>query len=359
MVTAMTPLQRAQSVLMPAASQVGGGRSPVPYGGVILMGANGVLDGTTSGTPQQVRDLVTGLQKRSPAIPLLIGVDQEYGSVTRLVRGFTAFPGASVLGELADPATAGQVAAAAGREMRAVGVTIDFAPVADVRPTSGDSAIGDRSYDSDPQRVGRFVTAVVQGLQNAGVAATIKHFPGIGSLAQDTHVELPSLPASCAAWSERDAVPVKAGASALLAMTGHVHFPAAEATKYPASLSHRVVTDLLRGKGFGECTGIGYRGLTVTDSMQMAPIANHYSSGEAAWRALMAGQDLVLMPVDPVAAANGIVQAIGTGQLEADRLADAATRVLALRLAAAATATPPMSVINSPEHQALAQRAGG
>lgn len=356
---------------MPVASQVDGKITAMHYGGVILMGTNGVIDGTGAGGPASVRALVDSLQRQrdvSVPAPMLIGVDQEYGEVARLVHGFTQFPGASELAARSSDTAAAtavteRIATAAAAEMRAVGISVDFAPDADVLPTSGDSAIGGRSYGTDPDRVAAFVGAAVRGYQAGGVAATIKHFPGIGRIAADTHTALPTLTAGCQEWSRTEAVPMAAGAraGAALAMTGHVHFPAVGVDDAPASLSPRVVTDLLRGKGFGGCVGISFHGVTVTDSMQMSPVADSYSSAEAAWRALAAGQDLLLMPIDPAVAAQGIVTAVKDGSLQTARLADAATTVLALRLATARSQRPSLDVVSSAAHRALADqgRSGG
>jgi beta-N-acetylhexosaminidase len=366
LVARMTVAQRAGAVIMPVAAQVTGKIAAGHYGGVILMGSNGVVDGTGSGGPQQVRAQVTALQQQrdsSVPAPLLIGVDQEYGQVARLVHGFTRFPGASELAGIRDTAVATalteRMATAAAAEMRAVGISVDFAPDSDVLPVSGDSAIGDRSYGTDPRRVAAFVAAAVRGYQAGGVAATIKHFPGIGRIAVDTHTALPTLTAGCAEWSRTEAVPMAAGvqAGAALVMTGHVHFPAVSGDAAPASLSSKVVTELLRGKGYAGCAGLVYRGVTVTDSLQMSPVADSYASGEAAWRALAAGQDLVLMPIDPVAAAGGIVAAVQNGSLSTVRLADAATAVVALRLATARSQRPSISVVNCAAHRALAAQA--
>ncbi|MGI8418655.1 MAG: glycoside hydrolase family 3 N-terminal domain-containing protein, partial [Nakamurella sp.] len=208
----MSTAQQAGSVIMPVDSQADGKIAENHYGGVILQGEQGVVDGTKVGDPSQVKSVVAGLQKqRDGAVPMLIGVDQEYGEVARLVNGFTDFPGASTLaaGSNTDTAVAlaEQVAVAASREMLVVGITVDFAPGADVLPTTGESAIGSRSYGTDPQRVAKFVAAAVRGYQSGGVAATIKHFPGIGRIAADTHNQLPSLKADCDDWSSTEAVP--------------------------------------------------------------------------------------------------------------------------------------------------------
>ncbi|MEJ7650505.1 MAG: glycoside hydrolase family 3 N-terminal domain-containing protein [Nakamurella sp.] len=365
-VAALSVREQAALVLMPAASEVGATVSSVRYGGVILMGSDGVVDGTGRGTPAEVRDYVSALQAQRPAAwgPMLVAVDQEYGDVARLVNGFTEFPGASVLaaGGRDDAVQLTERAAtAAAQEMRAVGVTIDFAPDADVLPTDGRSAIGDRSYGTDPATVGSFVAAAVRGYQSGGVAATLKHFPGIGGLSSDTHEVLPTVEQPCASWNRSSRVPFAAGidAGAALVMTGHVLFPAAGVSAEPASLSPTAVDDVLRGKGSSGCSGLGFAGISVSDSFQMAPVADAFSPGEAAWRALAAGQDLILLPASPGKALSGIVDAVDSGQLPAGRLRDAATRILTLQAATDNVVVPPLSVVNSAEHRALAAAARG
>ena len=365
-VAVMTPAVKAGAVIMASSADAVGTDevARLHLGGVILMGENGLVDGTSSGTPTQVRSVTATLQAQvGSGPPVLIGTDQEYGDVVRLVNGFTDFPGASALAAIPDTTTAvalaQQVAQAGAQELRAVGVTVNFAPDADVLPAGGGSAIGNRSYGDDPARVAELVRAAVTGYQRGGVAATLKHFPGIGGIAADTHESLPTLTDSCATWNTVESVPMAAGikAGVALVMTGHVTLPAVGATGDPTSLSPTVVTDLLRGKGHEGCRGLGFTGITVTDSLQMAPVADRYGSGEAAVKALLAGQDLLLMPVKPDAAVAGITAALADGTLPQGRLDDAAVRVYALRLALARVPTPPMSVIDSAAHQALAERA--
>ncbi len=367
-VAAMSPAERAGSVLVVIGSTVDDTSTlaDLHLGGVILGGSKGILDGTGTGTPDQVAALTTGLQNRRAkgAPPLLIGTDQEYGDVSRLVHGFTEFPGASQLAAIPDTGDAarltGEIASAAAAEMLAVGVTVDFAPDADVLPSDDtESAIGNRSYGSDPARVAQLVTAAVTGYQRAGVAATIKHFPGIGRISSDTHTSLPSLDVDCDDWNATEAVPMRAGVDAgvALAMTGHVHMPAVGVTTLPASLAPQVVTDLLRGNGRDGCDGLSFDGVTITDALQMQPVVAGFDSGGAAVQALRAGEDLLLMPLDAKAAVQGIVTALSNGKLPGSRLTDAAVRVYALRLALQRVQRPSMEVINSPAHRQLADQA--
>ncbi len=336
-------------------------------GGVILMGSQGSVDGTTAGTPGQVAAVTGELQGQVPAAqagaPLLIATDQESGLVTRLANGFTDFPGAEELSGIADTDSAAaateQVTAASGAELRAVGINVDFAPDADVLPASGDSGVAGRSFGTDPDRNATLVAAAVRGYQSGGVAATVKHFPGIGRLATDTHKALPSLDVGCDEWNSVEAVPMRAGVDAgtALVMTGHIELPAVGAVDQSSALTPSVVTGLLKGDGVAGCTGLNFRGVAVSDSFQMAPVADNFSPAEAAWRGIAAGQDLVLMPVDPRAAVAGIVAAADSGQLPADRLADAATRVYALRLALGRIPAPGLDVVGSAEHEAVAAAA--
>jgi beta-N-acetylhexosaminidase len=368
----MSLADRAASVLMVTGREaIGTGLLTTRHvGGVILFAPGGIVDGTAGGTPAQVAAVTATLRADAatdPAgVPPLIGTDQEYGLVQRLKNGFTTFPRAVQLGAIDDidvaAAITREVAAAAGAEMRAVGVTVDFAPVFDVLPAGGGpSAIGQygRSYGSDPDRVAALVAAAVTGYQRGGVVSAMKHFPGLARLGADSHVTLPTLSVSCADWNAHEAIPARAGidAGALMVMTGHMLLPAAGDATRPASISPVVVQKLLKGNGAAGCEGMGFGGVTVTDSMQMAPITDNYAAGAGAVAALKAGEDLILMSANPAAAIDGIVAAVKSGTLPARRLDEAATAVLALRIATARVPAPPLNVVNSAAHRALADKA--
>lgn len=368
----MTVTDKAASVLMVTGQQAISTHllRRYSFGGVILFAPGGVVDGTRNGTPTQVAAVTAGLRKDAAAdsagVPPLIATDQEYGLVQRLKHGFTAFPNAAALGAIKDISVAStltrRIATAAAQEMLAVGVTVDFAPVFGVLPASGGpSSIGQygRSYGADPARVAALVSAAVTGYQAGGVVASMKHFPGLARIAADSHVTLPALDVTCADWNAHEAIPAKAGidAGAQMVMTGHMLLPAAGDRAVPASISPTIVEQLLGGDGAAGCVGMRFRGVTVTDSMQMAPITDHYASGPAAVKALAAGEDLILMPVNPANAVAGIVAAVKSGELPARRLDEAATAVLALRLASARVPRPPLSVVHSATHQALADAA--
>ena len=257
-------------------------------------------------------------------LPLLLSIDQEGGAVQRLDVGVPAVPSAASVGATGDPRYARRVARENGSTLRDLGLTMVFAPVADVDP-DGSSAIGSRSYSPDPQVAARMVAASVEGYLAAGILPVVKHFPGLGSVLGDSHRTLPVQRKSLTALRESDLVPfaaaVRAGAPAI--MTGHVALPRIE-PGMPASLSNAVLTRLLRGE-------LGFEGVAVTDSQGMGPIHARFGPAEGAVRSLLAGNDLVLNSPRPEKARRAVLAAVAGGRLSSERLAEAATRVTALR----------------------------
>lgn len=309
---------------------------------------------TNVDSPEQVRRLTAALQSVAstlPArVPLLIGTDQEYGTVTRIKSGIVQLPSALALGAAADPELTRRAWAAAGAELAALGLTAVFAPVADVIPDASAGPIGSRSYGSDPAAVSVQVAATVRGLHAAGLAATLKHFPGHGYASGDSHTTLPVLAQSLAQLDSGDLPPFLAGiaAGADLVMSGHLQVPAIDPS-VPATFSAAVLTGLLRGR-------LGFTGVAITDALRMAP-ARRWPPGEAAVRALLAGNDLLLQPHDLAATRRGLLDAVRSGRLPGDRLVEAVTRVLTLKLRrSGGPEPPPMSTLDSVEHHAVARQ---
>jgi beta-N-acetylhexosaminidase len=304
-------------------------------------------------SPKQVRALTTGLQaaaSRLPAgVPLLIGTDQEYGVVTRLRDGITALPSAMAFGAAGDAALTEGAWRAAGTELAALGVNVNFAPVADVLGSGVGGPIGSRSYGSDPALTAAQVGGAVRGLQGAGVAATLKHFPGHGHTTTDSHTDLPVLGQGRQEIERGDLPPFATGidAGASLVMSGHLGARAIDPT-VPASFSSKVLIDLLRER-------MKFRGVVVSDALNMEP-AKRWPAGEAAVRALLAGNDLLLMPPDLPAAYDGLLKALRDGRLPRARLIEAVTRVLTLKLRQAANTVPPMSTVGSEANAAAVAR---
>jgi beta-N-acetylhexosaminidase len=328
-------------------------------GGLILVGfapddPTGANQPTTNvDSADQVRALTAGLQAANAelpagAAPLLVGTDQEYGVVTRITDRVTALPSAMTFGAAANPALTERAWRAAGTELAALGINVDFAPVADVLGPG--SVLGSRSYGADARAVATQVGGAVRGLQGAGVAATLKHFPGHGHTAVDSHENLPVLSQPRRALDAADLPPFAAGirAGADLVMSGHLDVRAIDPGT-PATFSRKVLTDLLRGK-------LRFTGVVVTDAMNMPP-ARIYPPGEAAVQAVLAGNDLVLMPPDVTAAHAGLLRALRDGRLPRAQLVDSVTRVLTLKYRLAARRPPAMSVVGSPAHREAVLRA--
>ncbi|GAB1645761.1 glycoside hydrolase family 3 protein [Krasilnikovia sp. MM14-A1259] len=298
--------------------------------------------------PQQVRELTAGLQNAAAQLParapLLIGTDQEYGVVTRIRDGVTMLPSAMSFGAARTPRLTEAAWRAAGSELAAMGITVDFAPVADTLGAQGSPVIGSRSYGDDPKANGDQVAAAVRGLQGAGVAAALKHFPGHGHTTGDSHDELPVVAQSRDALERQDWPPFAAGieAGAGVVMSGHLDLTAVD-PGVPATFSRKVMTDVLRGR-------LKFTGVAITDAMNMAP-ARKWPAGEAAVRALNAGNDVLLMPPDIGAARDGILAGLKNGSLPRERLVEAVTRVLTLKFRTAASAQPELSVLGAAEHQ--------
>ncbi|MEU8025532.1 glycoside hydrolase family 3 protein [Micromonospora haikouensis] len=327
-------------------------------GGLILVGfsaddpTSGNQETTNVDNPQQVRELTTGLRDAAGklpagAAPLLIGTDQEYGVVTRITDGVTLLPSPLAAGAAGDPALTEAAWRAAGQELAAMGINLDFAPVADVLVTRS-TVIGSRSFGADPKRASAQVAGAVRGLQGAGVAASVKHFPGHGLSAADSHEELPVVGQSRKVLDSTAFPPFSAGidAGALAVMSAHLDVTAVDPGT-PATFSHKLLTGVLRGQ-------LGFKGVVITDGMNMAP-AKRWSPGEAAVRALKAGNDLILMPPNVTQAYDGLLAALRDGSLPRARLVEAVTRVLTMKFTLAGTPAPAMSTLNDPEHRRAAE----
>ncbi|MCI1746843.1 MAG: glycoside hydrolase family 3 protein [Acidipropionibacterium sp.] len=256
-----------------------------------------------------------------------ITTDQEQGPSSRFGPPATQFPGAMSLGAIGDPELARQTAAITGRELSAVGITTDFAPDADVNVNPANPVIGVRSFGSDPHRVAEMVVAQIHGYQeDAGIAACAKHFPGHGDTATDSHTGLPVIEHSRQEWERTDLPPFQAAVDAGvdLVMSAHIRFPALEPSGEPATLSRRILTDLLR-------TRLGYRGVIITDSLEMAGVRQTHPDAETPVLALAAGADLILMPPDPRQARDAIVAAVASGRLPESEIDAKVLRVLELK----------------------------
>ncbi|TNH26753.1 glycoside hydrolase family 3 [Micromonospora orduensis] len=327
-------------------------------GGLILVGfsaddpTKGNQETTNVDNPKQVHELTMGLRAAAARLatgpaPFLVGTDQEFGVVTRISDGVTVLPSALAAGAAGDPKLTEAAWRAAGTELAAMGINVDFAPVADVLATRS-TVIGSRSYGADPKRAAAQVGGAVRGLQSGGVAATLKHFPGHGHSADDSHQDLPVLTQSAATLKSGAWPPFTAGidAGAMAVMSGHLDARAIDPGT-PATFSHKLLTDVLRGQ-------LGFQGVVITDGMNMAP-AKRWAPGEAAVRALNAGNDLILMTPNVGQAYDGLLAALRGGSLPRARLVEAVTRVLTMKFRLGGLPTAPMSTLNTPAHRSAAE----
>src|SRR5690606_667232 len=255
-------------------------------GGVILFARN-IRD------PVQVANLTRSLQQLAQSsgarIPLFIATDQEGGIVARLRSPAAVMPGAMALGAASSPELAYEAGRSTARQLLAVGINMNFAPVVDVNNNPANPVIGVRSFGEDPELVAELGAAFIRGQQEEGVISTAKHFPGHGDTDTDSHIALPRADHPRVRLDQVELVPFRAAIAAGVdaIMTAHVTFPSIDPTPgLPATLSHRVLTGLLREE-------LGHEGLIVTDAMEMQAITANFGIAEAAVRAVEAVGDMV------------------------------------------------------------------
>lgn len=309
------------------------------------------------GEPGELRELTEAIQRAAPAdLPFLVAVDQEGGQLAGLGAASTPFAGAMALGAAGDVDLAERVGAAIGRELRAAGVNVNYAPVCDLATNPANPGLGVRAFGDDPERAGQLVAAVVRGHAASGVATTLKHFPGIGDVAADTHHGVAEARVSGALLRERELAPFRSGiaAGAPMVMCGHAAVPSITGrSDLPATVAGPIVTGLLRDE-------LGFDGVAISDALNMRALAQD-PAGRAieAITGLRAGLDLLLLTADEEGPAvdDALVLAARRGLLPPDAVAASLGRVAALRrrlAAAPVDGEPEVSVIGCAAHRALA-----
>lgn len=281
---------------------------------------------------EQIIALSQELKKKSAqfnSIPLSIAIDQEGGMVARIDQDVTVMPGQMTLGAAGSAKYAYDAGTISGMELAQLGITINFAPVLDVNNNPLNPVIGIRSFGEQPDKVAELGVAMIDGYQDVGVAACAKHFPGHGDTTADSHEELPAVLHSLDRLHRIELVPFKAAIAAgvELIMTAHVQFPALEPEGQPATLSHQVLTELLRNE-------LGYEGVIVTDCLEMKAISEGVGVGAGAVEAFKAGADLILVShrLDrQLEAYDALEQAVLTGEISEARLNASVERVLKLK----------------------------
>lgn len=306
-------------------------------------------------SPAQVRELTAALQRAARAAgqaPLLIATDQEGGQLTAMGAGTTQFAGNMALGATRDPELARRVGRAIGLELAAMGVNVNYAPVLDLNTNPRNPSLGIRSFGDEPALAAALGVVLVEGLQSAGVAATLKHFPGKGEAAVDSHYKMPVINHSRERLDTVELPPFRAGiaAGARLLMTGHFAIPALTGTSaYPATVARRVMTDFARGE-------LGFDGVIITDALDMGAITQGAGQIIDVIAAVRAGVDLMLVMLDPDTQERlygGLRLAYTRELIGDDDVRPSVERILALKQWTVAQPQPDLSVVGCAEHRAL------
>jgi beta-N-acetylhexosaminidase len=317
--------------------------------GVILFARNVVQ-------PEQVAELCRECAALATEWPFWISVDQEGGRVARLRAPFTEWPPANTLGRAGDEALAIRYAKTLATELRAVGINMDYAPVLDVHTNPANPVIGDRALSHDPQVVAALGAAIIRTMQEQGVVACGKHFPGHGDTQIDSHEALPIVEHDRRRLDQVEFVPFKAAIAAGVAtmMTAHVMVPAID-KDHVASFSSTVVTRILKET-------LGFGGVVISDDLGMKAVSLEHSAGEASVKAIAAGCDTVLLcnstTNEQWTAIETVIRAVERGEIAQKRVDDAwrRQRLVKERFAALPPAAPSgLDVIGSEPHRAVAR----
>ena len=292
-------------------------------GGLIYFGQN-IVD------KEQIMTMLSNTVTKS-RYPIFLAVDEEGGEVSRVANSkveVTKVDDMATIGAGGDTAQAYEAGTNIGSYLKELGFNVDFAPVADVTTEGEASALGNRSFGSDPQLVGGMVSNVVNGIEGADVSSCLKHFPGLGSTSADTHEGRVELDKTLDELRASDFVPFQQGieAGADFVMVSHVTAPALDEDSVPSSLSGKVITDILRGE-------LGFEGVVITDALDMSSITEYYTPGEAAVMAVEAGADMLLMPEDFEEAYQAVLDAVQEGRISEERIDESLERIYRVKCA--------------------------
>jgi beta-N-acetylhexosaminidase len=307
--------------------------------------------------PAQVRALTDSLQqiaRENNQPPLIIATDQEGGQLTAVDEGTTPLPGNMALGAVNSVELARKAGAVLGRELAAMGVNADYAPVCDVNINPQNPVIGVRSFGEDPEKVGRLAGAMIEGIQSEGVAATAKHFPGHGDTDSDSHEGLFFLPQDLARFRKVEFPPFLAAVNSgvKMMMTAHLALPAVDGPEAPpATLSANILQGLLR-------EDLGFDGVIVTDALDMKAISQVVPMGDAALRASAAGADLLMLSASQLDQRDVFEQMVTSsqnGNLSSNSTAESLKRIAVLKNWISQQPQPGLEVVGCQEHQSVAK----
>lgn len=298
-----------------------------PVGGIVYLESNLV-------SPEQTKTMLQNVQQYSMDrlnLPMFLCVDEEGGQVTRLAgkAGFDlpVYDNMSVIGSQGDTEQAYQMGESIGQYLYDLGFNTDFAPVADVLTNPNNQVVRYRSFGSDPETVKNMTDAVSRGLASKKILATYKHFPGHGNTAADTHAGYAYSNKTKEELYQCELIPFIQGIEdeVPFIMMGHISLPNIVGDDTPASLSKTIVTDLLIDE-------LGYKGIIITDALNMGAVSQQYSSAQAAVKALNAGVDMLLMPVDFNAAYQGVLAAVQSGEISEERIDESVEKILKTKI---------------------------
>ena len=313
--------------------------SKIKPGGFIIM-----KDNIT--TFDQTKEYIADLKKYSE-IPPIIATDQEGGSVQRL-QSLTDIQATNIpymydLGKTNDEDLAYQVGKVMAEEMRTLGINVVFAPVLDIYSNENNTVIGKRSFGTSPDLVSKMALSLARGLEDNEVIATYKHFPGHGDTTTDSHIDLPILDKSYQDLLQEELIPFEEAIknNAKIIMVGHIALPEITKDETPASLSKKIITDILK-------EDMNYQGLVITDALNMKALTNYYSEEEIYTKAIEAGVDLLLMPKD----AKSAIEIIKNNVSE-ERIEESVKRILEFKYTYLKNNLLDQSYLGSEEHQAI------
>jgi beta-N-acetylhexosaminidase len=288
-------------------------------GGIIYFAQNLESDEQTTEMLSNTQNFMKDIN----GIGLFLCVDEEGGVVARIGNKLNAntFQNMDVYGENADPTEAYQIGVQLAENLSKYGFNVDFAPVSDVDLNSG-NGLENRCFSADPNDCATMVENIVKGIQDNGISATIKHFPGLGSSTGDTHDDISYLTRTKEEFETVDFIPIKAGINADtdFVMVSHMVVNGLS-DDVPCDLSQTIVTQWLRNE-------LNFEGIAITDSHQMSAITKHYTSDVASVMAIEAGIDVILMPEDLEASVSGVVNAVTSGEISEERIDESVTRIL-------------------------------
>lgn len=297
-----------------------------PVGGIIYFREN-------IESRQQLSSVLSRMQEISTeriGLPVFLGTDEEGGRVTRIYgSSITDIPYVGSMysvGKSGDLQAAYKAGNTLGCYLKELGFNVDFAPVADIFTNEENTVIGDRAFGNNVETVSEMVPACVKGLQDAGIEATLKHFPGHGDTAEDSHSGYASSYKNLDELRECELKPFQAGikVDVSLVMVGHISLPDVLDSQTPASLSSEIVQNLLRDE-------MDFNGVIITDALNMGAISQNYTSADAAISAVKAGVDMLLMPLDFRAAYEALINAVQQGEISEQRINESVRRVIRIK----------------------------